>query len=351
MRTPLNRRDFLKFGAATFLAPFARPKTVIRRSQAFANERPKIGIGRITVDLLPIRAAPQFGAEILRWELRDELLDLEGIKIDEASPTHNQRWYQLDEGYIYSGYVQRVGYRPQKPAGYIPADGQLIEVMVPYSRAFQVARLGWTPIYRLYFGSVHWATGMVLGPKNSIWYQILDERLNIPYVIPAEHARVVDLAELKPLSSDVPADEKKIVVSIADQTLMIYEADKLVLTTRVSTGLHQDQVAEGEIPTDTPTGNHLVDHKRPARHVGHGRVTSELDAFELPGVPWVSYFYSLTGVAFHGTYWHDNFGKPLSHGCVNMRTEQAKWIFRWTMPHYSPTERYVRARGTSVQVI
>ena len=41
-------------------------------------------------------------------------------------------------------------------------------------------------------------------------------------------------------------------------------------------------------------------------------------AYELPGVPWVSYFTG-NGVAFHGTYWHDNFGSPTSHGCLNMR--------------------------------
>ena len=51
----------------------------------------------------------------------------------------------------------------------------------------------------------------------------------------------------------------------------------------------------------------------------------------LPGVPWTSFF-TAEGHAFHGTYWHDNFGVPMSHGCVNMRTEEAKWLFRWNQP-------------------
>ena len=51
----------------------------------------------------------------------------------------------------------------------------------------------------------------------------------------------------------------------------------------------------------------------------------------LAGVPWCSFF-TEKGHALHGTYWHDNFGLPMSHGCVNMRTEEAKWLFRWSLP-------------------
>jgi lipoprotein-anchoring transpeptidase ErfK/SrfK len=49
--------------------------------------------------------------------------------------------------------------------------------------------------------------------------------------------------------------------------------------------------------------------------------------YYLPGVPWVMYFYQ--GYAIHGTYWHNNFGQPMSHGCVNLPTDQAEWFFRW----------------------
>jgi len=50
--------------------------------------------------------------------------------------------------------------------------------------------------------------------------------------------------------------------------------------------------------------------------------------FDLPGVPWVCYI-SWTGVSFHGTYWHNNYGTPQSHGCINLTPEAAKWIYRW----------------------
>ena len=52
--------------------------------------------------------------------------------------------------------------------------------------------------------------------------------------------------------------------------------------------------------------------------------------YNLPGVKWVQYFFEDYG--FHGTYWHSNFGQPMSHGCVNMTDSDAKWLFDWAGP-------------------
>ena len=49
--------------------------------------------------------------------------------------------------------------------------------------------------------------------------------------------------------------------------------------------------------------------------------------YDLPNVPYTMYFYR--GYAIHGTYWHNNFGHPMSHGCVNLRTADAAWLFDW----------------------
>ena len=49
--------------------------------------------------------------------------------------------------------------------------------------------------------------------------------------------------------------------------------------------------------------------------------------YNLPNVPWTMYFHG--GYAIHGTYWHNNFGRPMSHGCVNMKTPEAKILFQW----------------------
>ena len=49
--------------------------------------------------------------------------------------------------------------------------------------------------------------------------------------------------------------------------------------------------------------------------------------YNLPNVPWAMFFYR--GYAIHGTYWHSNFGRPMSHGCINMKTPEAKWLYHW----------------------
>ena len=85
----------------------------------------------------------------------------------------------------------------------------------------------------------------------------------------------------------------------------------------------------------------------PSRHMGDGELTDDIDAYELPGVPWVSFFHK-DGYAFHGTYWHDNFGRKMSHGCVNMQNAAAKWLYRWSLPKIYPGEPYKRESGTLV---
>jgi lipoprotein-anchoring transpeptidase ErfK/SrfK len=52
--------------------------------------------------------------------------------------------------------------------------------------------------------------------------------------------------------------------------------------------------------------------------------------YNLPNVKWVQYFYQ--EYAFHGTYWHNDFGRPKSHGCINMTNADAKWLFDWAAP-------------------
>jgi lipoprotein-anchoring transpeptidase ErfK/SrfK len=50
--------------------------------------------------------------------------------------------------------------------------------------------------------------------------------------------------------------------------------------------------------------------------------------YYLPDVPYTMYFYKDYGI--HGTYWHNNFGTPMSHGCVNMVTAEAGWLYNWS---------------------
>jgi lipoprotein-anchoring transpeptidase ErfK/SrfK len=177
-----------------------------------------------------------------------------------------------------------------------------------------------------------------------------DELLRIDYHVPAPHVRLIDDEELAPISEDVPAGQKFIQVRLSEQTLTAFEGQEIVLHTQVSTGLPNLGPVIG-IPTDTPRGLFNIDPKVPAKHMGNGQLTSEIGAYELPGVPWTCFFEHMTGIAFHGTYWHDNFGARMSHGCVNMRVEDAKWLYRWSTPVAEPGDWTRKGYGTRVEVI
>lgn len=104
---------------------------------------------------------------------------------------------------------------------------------------------------------------------------------------------------------------KQVVVDLTEQRVYAYENGELLRAVTVSTGLPG---------TPTVVGDYRVYWKLTSQ-------TMSGPGYYLPGVPWVMYFYQ--GYALHGTYWHNNFGQPMSHGCVNMPTEEAEWFFRW----------------------
>lgn len=104
---------------------------------------------------------------------------------------------------------------------------------------------------------------------------------------------------------------KQIVVNLTEQRVYAYEDGVLVRSSIASTGLYG---------TPTVTGDYRIYWKLTSQ-------TMSGPGYYLPGVPWVMYFYQ--GYALHGTYWHNNFGQPMSHGCVNLPTDEAEWFFRW----------------------
>lgn len=104
---------------------------------------------------------------------------------------------------------------------------------------------------------------------------------------------------------------REIIVDLSDSRVYAYENGMLVRNVLASTGLPA---------TPTVQGDFTVQRKYTAQTmVGPG--------YYLPDVPYVMYFYA--GYALHGTYWHNNFGQPMSHGCVNLPTPEAEWFFSW----------------------
>jgi lipoprotein-anchoring transpeptidase ErfK/SrfK len=104
---------------------------------------------------------------------------------------------------------------------------------------------------------------------------------------------------------------KTIVVELDKQVVKAYQDGRLVRMVTVSTGLPGTPTVVGEFKiyqkylSQTMTGPN----------------------YYLPEVPYVMYFYQ--GYGLHGTYWHNNFGQPMSHGCVNLPTEDARWLYQW----------------------
>ncbi len=109
--------------------------------------------------------------------------------------------------------------------------------------------------------------------------------------------------------------EKWIDVNLTTQTLVAYEGQQAVLKSRVSSGIW-------EHPTLVGTFQIYVKYESADMSGGAGD-----EAYFLPAVPYVMYFSGNFGL--HGTYWHNNFGTPMSHGCVNLPTPAARWLFNW----------------------
>ncbi|MDF1500986.1 MAG: L,D-transpeptidase [Anaerolineales bacterium] len=308
-----------------------------------------LGIGRVSETYINLYREPSFKAPILTTLGRDSLLPLQDrIRADEG-PVHNPVWFQIPDGFVHSGNIQTVAWKPQKPRMDVPETGSIFEVSVPYTRTFRNPDPGSDPLYRLYYQATAWVVGVEKGSDGRWWYCLLDDLLNVKYYARAEHLRRVEPEELTPISPDVPTRDKYIDVNLAQQELLAFERNKLVFRTRISSGIPDSRPKENGIPTATPRGQFYVDKKMPLRHMGNGRLTANLEAYELPGVPWVSYFH-MTGVAFHGTYWHTDYGRPRSHGCINMRPEEAKWLFRWTQPVVEADVKLEWGYGTPVYV-
>jgi lipoprotein-anchoring transpeptidase ErfK/SrfK len=344
----LSRRDFLKLGGLSV-------SSLVLQSYLFsAPETLKppdaLGLTRVTIEKMKVFNEPSYQSEIIHWCQKDELIYVYEKFESPEGPDFNPRWYRINGGYAHTAYLQPVETHLNEVVYEIPETGSLAEVTVPISLSFRYTDFwGWQPLYRLYYKSVHWVTGVGYGPNNQVWYQITDELLKVNYHIPARHMRLIKPEELTPLSTDVPPEQKRVLVDRQTQRLYAFENDKTVFETNVSTGMPHRPVKTGP-SLKTPEGNFHVQIKMPVRHMGDGQLTSDVNAYELPGVPWVAYFYK-TGVAFHGTYWHDNYGNEMSHGCVNMRPEEAKWLWRWLTPEIEFSEWQVGGLGTSVEVI
>jgi L,D-transpeptidase catalytic domain len=259
---------------------------------------------------------------------------------------YNKTWYLSDQGYVHSASVQPVRWEIQQPTLDLPKEGFFGEISVPFTNARNGPSAHYNTAYRYFYATTYWITGAQRDADGGIWYQALDDRTLKNYWLHGEHVRRVDASELTPIAPEVT--HKRIEVDLEKQLFRAYQDGKVVLETLVSTGPYL-RTENGKRIFGTPAGDWSILRKRPTRHMS-GDDAASADFFDLPGVPWVSYFH-WWGVSIHGTYWHNDYGRPRSHGCVNMTPENAKWIFRWTLPPAGITEKEYVATGNGTQMI
>lgn len=120
--------------------------------------------------------------------------------------------------------------------------------------------------------------------------------------------------------------DKRIEVDLTNQRLYAFDGGKKVYDFLISSGKYDS----------TPTGVfHIWTKIRSQKMSGGSREAGTY--YYLPNVPYIMFFYNdqvaqSVGYSLHGTYWHNNFGHPMSHGCVNMKTEEAELVYYWAQP-------------------
>ncbi len=309
----ITRRDFLKLSSGAFAW------SILPRSLRSRGLAAPASLGRMTSGARqPVRAETKLKGKIIAYRQFDEIIPLYAALEGEAPWPSNPIWYQTDGGFIHSAFVQPVENAPDgNVLTSIDQPGMWMQVCVPIAEArFRpdspyVAR-------KLYYGTVYRVIAATQAGKGDWWYR-LQEGIAYspgPYV-PAWSMRRLSDGELSPLSPD--RTDKRIEIDIAHQNLTCFEGDTPAFSTRIASGLPG---------TITPRGERRVIRKQFTAYMIGGQGAGY---YNLPGVPFPTYF-TQSGVAIHGTYWHNDFGRPKSHGCVNVSNDAAQFVFRWTTP-------------------
>jgi hypothetical protein len=351
-----SRREFLK-GSALGLGSFAflPLERLIRPAQFPDTER----LGRVNVGMAEVRAKPYADSPTIAKLYDDAVVPWLREVVGRRPFRHNQRWVETPQGYIWAPYLQPVKNLPNSPINKLPETslgfGLWAEVSVPYVDLIldnPPARSPWlkddlTP--RLYYSQVLWIDQIKPDKTGQIWYRI-NEKFGYGdlFWAKAEAFRPMSEEEVVPIHPEI--EEKRIVVDITHQSLSCFEGINEVYYAVISTGIRFDMYGNRTENWETPLGLRPIWRKLVSVHMSGGTTGG---GYDLPGVSWTSLFEG-NGVAIHSTFWHNNFGEEMSHGCVNAAPEDAKWIFRWANPivSYDPGDLTVgMPGGTLVDVV
>lgn len=308
-------------------------------------QEPQAALGRVLKPQIRVYSAPRFTSRMIGQVGIKSVLPIIQTLQGQADPFGNGVWFQIASSlYIHSSSVQIVENKLNPIVTQISPRGNLAQITVPYAQAWKDSFSRPKTYILFFYGSTHWVSATVQDKDGSSFYKIEEDRWKGIYFVRAENLHIFSDEELNPISTAIPAAEKRIDVLLDDRMVVAYEKDRPVFNSPMSSGL----VGENK-DYSTPPGNYEIINKRPSRHMTHSDRIGDGEA-DMYGVPWVSYFTN-TGIAFHGTYWHNEFTHPHSHGCINLPIEAAKWIYLWSNPVVPPSERVYRSNhGTPVKV-
>ena len=282
-----------------------------------------------------IKAKPNIQSSNVGTYYRDEIIpwvrEVVASRVNYSE--FNQRWVETDKGYVDSAYVQPVKNLANPPLTQLPQyganPGMWVEITVPIADLVltQPPSGYWLRTVnkpRIYYGQVFWCDEITQDQTGQILYRLSERVGSYPdyYYANAEACRPILPEDMSVLSPEI--EDKKIVVNLLRQTLTAYENGREVYYCRVSTG---PKLSEG---WSTPPGDHPIWRKLVSLHMSAN--ASKGEAFDTSGIGWTTLFTS-DGAAVHAAYWHNEFGKARSHGCVNCLPEDAIWVWRWTLPH------------------
>ncbi len=276
---------------------------------------PEVRRGVVTATALNVRARPGATADnppidVLRVGAE--------VSIYEAQTVAGAIWYRIGAGqWVISTWVKLVEGSLRTLAATAPATpAQLPVGWVVSDRREVRGRPGATadnpPI-----GTVvqHQALAILeeRAVGGAVWYRIGDGQW--------VEATGIGVARAKPRPASIGGAERWVGVSLARQTAVAYEGDRPVFAALIASGL-----------PGTPTVQGIF---RTWLRLETGKMSGP--GYYLEDVTWTCYFYS--GYSLHTAYWHDKFGSPRSHGCVNMSPYDAWWVFQWSAPQgaHSPT--------------
>jgi len=329
-----SRKDFIHTAALAAGAGLLPGRKTFFQESFPDNEM----LGRITVGMVDIKPKPDYDAPNIGTYYEDAVVPWYREVIGPWPFRNNQRWVETDLGYVWGTNVQPVHNRPNQPIEAVPEelDGIWVEVTVPYVNAIldnPPARSSWWAHqtqknlpFRFYYSQILWIDQVKVGSDGNIWYRVNEKYGNPGDLLwaPAEAFRPISSEELTPISPEV--EKKQIIVDVTDsrQTLSCLEDGREVYFCRISSG---------KFPNTTPLtapDSEGFNIWRKLHSIQMAGGTNQA-GWMIPGIGWPTFFLG-SGIAIHSTFWHNNFGEPSSHGCINASPDDAKWIFRWSSP-------------------